>query len=146
VLDIIGMPGPEPKRQGGITELDRPLVDLLVPTRRSATGERLKVLACGVEAELGGELEDVRCPDLERRLHPLPVGSGYLNIVAGREALIAFPARRPLEPDHLPGRLVLSARRLDGAAHADVVGAAGEQLVGVGDQRDRSGDLVDVAT
>ena len=96
MLDAIGVPGPEPKRQGGIAELDRPLVDLLVRTRRSAAGERLEVLARGVEAEAGGELEDVGRSDLERRLHALPVGSGDLGIVAGREPVIAFPARAPI--------------------------------------------------
>ncbi len=101
----IGVPGPEPKREGGVAELDRPLVGLVVRARGRAAGERLEVLARGIEAEAGGELEDVRRADLERRLHALPVGSGDLGIVAGREPVIAFPARRPLEPDLVAARL-----------------------------------------
>ena len=147
VFDAIGVPGPEPQRQGSIAELDRPLVGLCVRGRPSAAGERLEVLARGVEAEPGGELEDVRRADLERRLHARPSRQRRdLGVVAVREPLVALPARAPT-PSQIswPRASSLGARRLDGAAHADVVGAAGEQLVAVRDQRDRGGDPVDVA-
>ena len=111
MLHGIGVPGPEPQSEGRVAELDRPLVDLLVRARCRTAGERLEVLARGVEAEAGGELEDVGRSDLERRLHALPVGSGDLGVVAGREPVIALPARRPLEPDLVAARLIRQRTR-----------------------------------